>query len=1285
MNEESHLLFLEAISHGDPDAIAQWTDPNHINFQHPVTGNTALILAVERNLPELVALLLDHGADVTLSNATNETALHVASGGIQMQLLNAVHRSAFPHLQLLQAAWQGNLEALQHLLVREKRQDTNIRNGQGLTPLMLALRDTDLFEELPMGSGYSRLLVVQELLNHNGDPWLCDSYGFSASHYASRIRGPLGPQLLELLLASFPDTQEEPVCDFCPDTKLPLYNTSTAGGGQTLAHIQSCSPGQGINPNRNSSIQVTEEDPWEEAAEVPNPDEVTYSSLQQAHTTLHEMEGVDRAPDILKGSLARLWNSNSLPNDITLMYNPSRHASLPPFPLRNDCHAAQMDSLGLGYLCQSSHSEPNISASLRGTDLLRDIKGVKQHITQRLTSPRNHTPSPLLCQSPRAVRLTPLVMDTPRGKAGSDISVNDLVSLPISDAFAKSAPHKLCSGNKYSNNSPSPAPHIAGDQVLSKNQIYLSMDESFIISEEEQGLAAPGAVGNSESNRKESLFVQAKCKRTAKILSVFQGGSTELHQSERTMTKRHEEGINQSPKWDNILSARLSQRENFVGKAVSADLIIATSTETMENVSEIQEDIDDKREPLEGKDPGNSMQTPQDGQLPLVHITFSEQGPQSLKAKSPPLKQFFMKRKTILCGVPHNVNHSFNVIAQKENEKGKKNRKSRTKSACDAPSKQKQKPLSINKNMNIKSVPLPPLELTGSTKRLRTPQKVPHSHLPGSDKGVERSNTHLSMCPKKNNSPVVTTRHPLTRANTAPDFTSITYHDIFKKLEANNEGPEIYEMVVMPLYPQTGDPVDVSGSVCRESHSAMSKKGSSSKVARSSSANESNRRRKPKRPNSKSKRCASRSSLKHKNLDARDEDCAIEEKVEHGVIVISGTDWQIIEKSNNILFDSKESVAVVLEPFQDNIYHEDLSMIKEATIENSLNTSRTFHDDRVKGSGEMNPNHFDAEVFIQEQPIKSVPSTDSHKRETRSSSAQQEELEDYKVDNTGGVPSCENKNNAPRETTEGGTENGYGFSKSLSTEGDIEQLTDDLIHCLVENLLSIDERESQDSIESINTDTDDEIMNDQDQKCKSPSHNECNKSANTTNIDKLADSSINGSFPWTKGEVLGKGAYGTVYCGLTSQGELIAAKQVVLDSSDPVTAQKEYKKLQEEVDLLKALDHVNIVGYLGTCREDNMVTIFMEFVPGGSIASILRRFGPLQEMVFIKYTKQILQGIVYLHSNRVIHRDIKGNNLMLMPNGIIKLIDFGCAKRLTYLNKSGTQSEMLRSMHGTPY
>ncbi|XP_022096379.1 uncharacterized protein LOC110982351 [Acanthaster planci] len=175
-----------------------------------------------------------------------------------------------------------------------------------------------------------------------------------------------------------------------------------------------------------------------------------------------------------------------------------------------------------------------------------------------------------------------------------------------------------------------------------------------------------------------------------------------------------------------------------------------------------------------------------------------------------------------------------------------------------------------------------------------------------------------------------------------------------------------------------------------------------------------------------------------------------------------------------------------------------------------------------------------------------------------------------------------------------------------------------------------------------------------------------------------------GLLHWKKGNVLGRGAFGVVYCGLTNTGQLIAVKQVELsDKDNKHKSRQQYEKLQEEVELLKTLRHRNIVGFLGVSLEGSTVNIFMQYIPGGSIASLLARFGALEEPVFCRYTKQILQGTEYLHAKNVIHRDIKGANIMLMSNGVIKLIDFGCAKRLC-INISQSQN-LLKSMRGTPY
>ncbi|KAK8508913.1 hypothetical protein V6N12_035014 [Hibiscus sabdariffa] len=123
------------------------------------------------------------------------------------------------------------------------------------------------------------------------------------------------------------------------------------------------------------------------------------------------------------------------------------------------------------------------------------------------------------------------------------------------------------------------------------------------------------------------------------------------------------------------------------------------------------------------------------------------------------------------------------------------------------------------------------------------------------------------------------------------------------------------------------------------------------------------------------------------------------------------------------------------------------------------------------------------------------------------------------------------------------------------------------------------------------------------------------------------------------------------------------------------------RELEEEVKLLKNLSHPNIVRYLGIVREEETLNILLEFVPGGSISSLLGKFGPFPEAVIRKYTKQLLLGLEYLHNNGIMHRDIKGANILVDNKGNIKLADFGASKQVVELaTVTGA-----KSMKGTPY
>lgn len=152
---------------------------------------------------------------------------------------------------------------------------------------------------------------------------------------------------------------------------------------------------------------------------------------------------------------------------------------------------------------------------------------------------------------------------------------------------------------------------------------------------------------------------------------------------------------------------------------------------------------------------------------------------------------------------------------------------------------------------------------------------------------------------------------------------------------------------------------------------------------------------------------------------------------------------------------------------------------------------------------------------------------------------------------------------------------------------------------------------------------------------------------------------------WKKGKLLGRGTFGHVYLGFNSErGEMCAMKEVTLFSDD-AKSKESAKQLGQEIALLSRLRHPNIVQYYGCEAVDDKLYIYLEYVSGGSIYKLLQEYGVLGESAIRSYTKQILSGLAYLHAKNTVHRDIKGANILVDPNGRIKLADFGMAKHIT--------------------
>ncbi|KAH8867279.1 Mitogen-activated protein kinase kinase kinase 15 [Schistosoma japonicum] len=143
------------------------------------------------------------------------------------------------------------------------------------------------------------------------------------------------------------------------------------------------------------------------------------------------------------------------------------------------------------------------------------------------------------------------------------------------------------------------------------------------------------------------------------------------------------------------------------------------------------------------------------------------------------------------------------------------------------------------------------------------------------------------------------------------------------------------------------------------------------------------------------------------------------------------------------------------------------------------------------------------------------------------------------------------------------------------------------------------------------------------------------------NSGLLLDDRSTEPFKWTydlndrnQREVLGRGSFGVVYTGWDLTNQIKIA--------------------------IKEIDAGNI--------SDGVFMIFMELVPGASLTSLVSKYGALKEETVANYSKQILEGLQYLHANRIIHRDIKGDNILVnMYKGELKITDFGASKRLAGL------------------
>ncbi|KAF2293941.1 hypothetical protein P3X46_013358 [Hevea brasiliensis] len=171
---------------------------------------------------------------------------------------------------------------------------------------------------------------------------------------------------------------------------------------------------------------------------------------------------------------------------------------------------------------------------------------------------------------------------------------------------------------------------------------------------------------------------------------------------------------------------------------------------------------------------------------------------------------------------------------------------------------------------------------------------------------------------------------------------------------------------------------------------------------------------------------------------------------------------------------------------------------------------------------------------------------------------------------------------------------------------------------------------------------------------------------------------------WVKGKVIGSGSHGNVHLAMNKvTGELFTVKF----AHSRIAVQS----LENEANFLESFDSPYIVQYLGkniskgSSNDETSLSIFMEYMPAGSLSDVAEKFGgALDEEVIRLYTREILCGLKCIHEQGIVHCDLKCKNVLLGSSGNVKLADFGCAKRVKDVGRNVNLLHSWQDIGGTP-
>ncbi|XP_069554966.1 mitogen-activated protein kinase kinase kinase 19 [Brachyistius frenatus] len=1337
-------------------------------------GSTPLITACRNGMTDVVQRLLGTEADLTLCNCSQQTALHVSPPELRGKMVRWMSRPHLtPQVQLLQAAWQGDLNSLQHLLIQTDRVDVNVPNSDGVTAVMLAVRDIDLFEGIAARLPWEHRPVemIKELLGLFADPQARDHNGCSALHYAANITSSLTEELIHILVEAHTDAVR--VSPLTLDKRSCQDLDSEFGDSDIELDIESLyldrsTAASPAPPTRQHFLLHSHTGEELESPGSPrqsdhqkdlSQDKAIPSCFQNNMETLRDIrEAYQYAGRGSRGlSLPSLSsNSRDWGHADPVLSSGLLNTRTPCQPV-TPRHRQRTISVVVGSPpshgplsatepSQLSQSAPSIMEPLLCSNTMMQARA---HIQIRLGSQTNVNVQKF------SLGLLPAPHSrTPKLLAPLDARPRENTALP---ALKQRVPLKpisrspLCSRvrlrrERLSSGSPCNGLPItkAGSEEsgCSSSQSSIDLEDEDVDRDEHErayedrnlkffgdallqhskdlGSTEPDLVGESRNshiplihrsayNLEENLINHTSDSlSTEKALNSQHGGkATNTKETKESFDSKFSKVYNNAQKGETRIAAKdtlnnaksitpeskekkkhmgsttvpeteISHGVTFTVNDDQCDTIACSEGNNRNELTErTTEDSCDEETQVDKPTVCSAVDLKSNSRTAagktqffnaVVNLNLSDVDPKRDERICKALKPARNREKKTGMNSEKRANNptnqSFNILAHEDQNvlswnKSKGNPKYSSFTAQGKDKTRKSPELTGSREGSATKVKSKrkSVKATHCNTGTPSPRKKTVDHPQGKRAHADKSSSNRTQhhTPARELKSAQQLKKPcgVGKVQRSKSVDLLTYKDMFQQIQSGDGGPAIYEMFAGPIY----ENLRVSSS-CEKLNERQVQFSPSRKTPLSSKV----KHRQLKPAQSKLRRSPAESMV----VSATGKAKPVPSRIKPHLTSVSRKDIYATEnipkQETELVFDDHGDVCPV--SAQDKGGGHRLSTIAEA----------------LSRSG--------SETFKSDDKALHKPTTSSHRKEDHSQTRVNSSTGNQPVPKPDLLKNPQQSNawtpSSSSSSSRSRTFMSPVYQKFLDEAGD-GPLTDDLLQCLAEELISLDERD-------VSTGPLPENMEQSNEECNRegdawPGQSQFPEVALINRGALLGGGLVvDDTITWTRGEVLGRGAYGTVYCGLTSQGQLIAVKQVSLDSSDSDAAKKEYNRLQGEVDLLKTLSHINIVGFLGTLLHRHVVSIFMEYIPGGSIASILHRFGPLPERVLVLYTHQILEGVAYLHLNKVVHRDLKGNNVMLMPTGVIKLIDFGCARRLSCLNHTASNSgDLLKSVHGTPY